>query len=447
MKLRTSFFNRTVLKKDITRFAPVWVLYTLFLFLCTLYLSGNKDYGATARSVAQSILATSLLNLVYALITGTLLYGDLFQNRACNALHATPLRREGWFLTHTTAGLLFALIPNLICALAFSLMLQEFAYMIWLWLAAAMLQYLFFFGVAALCAQLSGNWMGMLSIYGIVNYFSAFVCWVIHTFYTFEPYSILPNPNHFYLFSPAAYIPERYFVSFDWTNTDGWVFYGIYWENWIYLFVIAAVGLAFLALALLLYRKRKLELAGSLLHYRFLGSLIPLVCALLCGGILYSIDFLPHIPCLIIGVAVGFFVGMVFLKRSVRVFQLKPLLYFLILCGVLVGSVLLVKLDPLDSVHYVPEPSSVQKVEVRSGHMIPGRIDYYDLPHIPEITSSDPMRIERICDLHTKLVRYDRGNCIRNIEIRYTLKNGLTVSRYYYIDLIDAELIHAFPKD
>ena len=30
MKLRTSFFNPTVFKKDLTRFAPTWALYTVW---------------------------------------------------------------------------------------------------------------------------------------------------------------------------------------------------------------------------------------------------------------------------------------------------------------------------------------------------------------------------------------------------------------------------------
>ena len=33
MKLKTSFFNATVLKKDITRFAPVWGIYSVILLL------------------------------------------------------------------------------------------------------------------------------------------------------------------------------------------------------------------------------------------------------------------------------------------------------------------------------------------------------------------------------------------------------------------------------
>ena len=36
MKSRTSFFNITLFKKDITRFAPLWVLYTVAMSLMML---------------------------------------------------------------------------------------------------------------------------------------------------------------------------------------------------------------------------------------------------------------------------------------------------------------------------------------------------------------------------------------------------------------------------
>ena len=38
MKSRTSFFNPTVLKKDITRFAPLWGLYTVFMLLAVFLI-------------------------------------------------------------------------------------------------------------------------------------------------------------------------------------------------------------------------------------------------------------------------------------------------------------------------------------------------------------------------------------------------------------------------
>lgn len=39
MKSKTSFFNKTVLKKNLTRFAPVMAVYTLCLILGMMMLS------------------------------------------------------------------------------------------------------------------------------------------------------------------------------------------------------------------------------------------------------------------------------------------------------------------------------------------------------------------------------------------------------------------------
>ena len=36
MKSRTSFFHKTVFKKDLIRFAPAWGIYTIFLLLADL---------------------------------------------------------------------------------------------------------------------------------------------------------------------------------------------------------------------------------------------------------------------------------------------------------------------------------------------------------------------------------------------------------------------------
>ena len=44
MKSRTSFFNTTVLRKDITRFAPAWGLYLTGMLLICLTLFTEEDY-------------------------------------------------------------------------------------------------------------------------------------------------------------------------------------------------------------------------------------------------------------------------------------------------------------------------------------------------------------------------------------------------------------------
>ncbi len=48
MKSKTSFFNKTVFKKNLTRFAPVMAVYTLCLILGMMMLyQNNEEMGRT----------------------------------------------------------------------------------------------------------------------------------------------------------------------------------------------------------------------------------------------------------------------------------------------------------------------------------------------------------------------------------------------------------------
>ena len=123
MKLKTSFFDETVLKKNITRFAPVWGLYSAFLLMLFMVAVDLGSEGVrTASNMAETLPFMVVVNCIYAFATAQLLWGDLYSSRMCNALHALPLRREGWFLTGTAAGLLFSLIPNGVFILAMLLL-------------------------------------------------------------------------------------------------------------------------------------------------------------------------------------------------------------------------------------------------------------------------------------------------------------------------------------
>ena len=57
MKLKTSFFDKTVLKKDLTRFFPLWTLYLIGGLLVMHVLSGFYDvyYNGRAYSMARDL--------------------------------------------------------------------------------------------------------------------------------------------------------------------------------------------------------------------------------------------------------------------------------------------------------------------------------------------------------------------------------------------------------
>ena len=152
MKLRTSFFNPTVFKKDLTRFAPTWVLYTIALFMMmAICLDAPYDYRK-AQSIADTISFMAAVNLCYGLLNAQLLFGDLFNSRHVNALHAMPLRRETVFLTNAVSGLLFSLGPTAVMALlSMPLLAGTIVHNAWqiglLWFVGVNLEFLCFFGI------------------------------------------------------------------------------------------------------------------------------------------------------------------------------------------------------------------------------------------------------------------------------------------------------------
>ena len=81
MRSKTSCFNKTVFRKNLTRFAPVWVLYTLCLVL-GLFLVYSNAAGSSDRyrdfqftyQVSQMIQVMGGVNLGYALLVAQLLF-------------------------------------------------------------------------------------------------------------------------------------------------------------------------------------------------------------------------------------------------------------------------------------------------------------------------------------------------------------------------------------
>ena len=184
MKLKVSFCNKTVLRTDITRYAPLWGGYSLMLAVLVLMFLGvggeDMDWVYTSLVVMFSKRAgqMALINGFYALFVAQALWGDLLAPRMCNSLHAMPVTRDGYFGAHLVAALLFALVPNvLVYGIAALLVPSAVAQAALLTLGAACLQYIFYLGAALVSVQLAGNRVGMVLAYGLVNFLVILLYW------------------------------------------------------------------------------------------------------------------------------------------------------------------------------------------------------------------------------------------------------------------------------
>ena len=424
MKSRTSFFNPTALKKNLTRFAPAWALYGIGLLL--LVLDGrHMSESGFADALSYSIGPMAICNFFYALLCAQLLYGDLYNSRMCNALHAMPIRREGWFLTNVTSGLLFSLVPNAVIALVAMLMCGQFGVIPLLWLGGATLSYLFFFGVATLSAYLVGNRFAMALVYVILNGFSLILYWLVYSI--FEPmlYGVTVQPEWFVEFTPVVWLCTFRFVEVignSWQFADGWGYLGI----------CAGLGVVALILALLLYRKRNLETAGDFAAVKPVGPIF-LVLYTICGGACCHGFFSVFVGdenefFLLLGLAIGFFTGLMLLKRTVKVFRLKSFLGFGAVVLAVVLSIVVVRTDLLGIVRWAPKAEQVKSVSITTNRA-----------SNRQLTLTETEDLEKILQIHqyglqNRDASYD-GQRDTQVVLTYTLKSGAVRQREYYVNV------------
>ena len=435
MKLRTSFCNPTALKKDITRFAPSWALYSVMLILTLFILAteGSDYYRADALVGHTTFMI--VINLIYGYINGQILFGDLFNTRHCNALHAMPLRRECWYMTHVIAGLLFSLVPNTIFALIALPLLGTGSMMAIYWLAAVTLQYLFFFGLAVCSALCVGNRFAMALVYTITNFLSMIIYVLYYNLYQPLLEGVEVSEEVAYRFCPVVQMMTEENILMEVIHNNSEVAAErkvaqlVMGDGWGYLAICAVIGVALLGMALALYRRRKLESAGDFMALKALEPVflvlytMALVVFFYVFGILFEMEYL----FMGFGVLVGYFTGRMLLMRTTRVFQPKAFLWLAVFVAVLVASLLVTAADPLGLSKRIPARAEVEQVKVSTS---------YDPKYGSEPFLTETEDIELARKMHRMILdgqgetKYD-GMSYITVSFLYELENGTSLIRSY----------------
>lgn len=457
MKLRISSCKRTAFWKDVTRFAPVWVSWLLFLILIMLTMADDDLFFWFPSNIANSLQVMSIFTCGYALLVTQTLFGDLFKSRMCNALHAMPLRREHWYDAHISAGLWFCLIPTALVAIVASVWIHSVSSMVngWqiplYWWAGTNLSYLFFFGVGVFSVMAVGNRFAMAVVYGAVNLASLLALFFVDSLYVPLIRNVVTPIDQFALLCPLWNTCSLEYISCFRKNTGNTYFDGfgieqreqisgftLAPEGWQYLLIIAGIGLALLILSRLLYKWRRMECAGDFAAAPALTPVFQAVLTLIviaCFGLLYAM-FFGNSGLLWLYIGVGLFVGWFAVKmllcRSTRVFGLRNWVGLAVFGAMLALSLFVTELDPMGLRGWTPQVSQVRNVEIFLQNY--GEQFYTDAPeeiadliHIHKLAQEDGVTKE---DAFYKAPEEDPHVSIR---LAYTLNNGRKVQREYYI--------------
>ena len=456
MRLKVSFCNKTVLKTDIVRYAPLWGGYTLMLALLTLMCirapgeSPEYAYAEMVRLFSARAGHMVFINGFYALAVVQALWGDLLTPRLCNSLHAMPVTRDGFFGAHLVSGVLFAIVPNvLVYSLAALMVPGEIAAAPLMTLAAACLQYLFYLGAALVAVQLAGNRMGMVLAYGMLNFFSILVYWFCAQVFTPLTYGTEANVNWMANICPTVVMYRgSYFTPLEhYLDTPTASIY--YYDGmergrlWVPAMACALVGVGLIALAQFLYRRRKLESAGDLLAYPGLAPVFLVMNTLMVAAFIHLgvslMDFeaVSQYFFLPLGLIVGYVSGLMLLRRTTRVFRkrlLLPLAGILVLCALTVCGIYT---DVFKVIRRVPQENQVMSVTVEPVNGNYGRkpLEVTDREKIQAILSYHRESLngwqDQVRDALLQKTSCWKPGAYFTVRLAYKLENGRTMARRY----------------
>ena len=462
MKSSRLSFNTAIARNTLRRCWPLWAAYLGFLLVTFPLPLLSEIRTARERSgllyacrdvIGNMAVFQALAGMAVAVLTVMLLFGYLYNGRGNTLMNSLPVRRESLFLTLYLTGL----IPMLLCELLVMglTMLMTAAYdigTVWFlrWFACAALGFLAFYGFALFCAMLTGNVLVLPAVYVVLNFTVIGFETCIRELLSNLIFGMTPGTMRLSFLSPPAKLSQDLKVVTGYPET-------VRLEGLETVAAYAAAGVIFAILALLLYRKRRMESVSDFVAIPVLKPVFR-VCmgfgaAFLFTAVIYENFFKNSVSgssaawvmaiLLVIGAFLGWLAAEMMIRRTVRAFPL-PWKGLAVICLICVLTVLAAETDVTGFEKRVPDPDKVERVEFCF-----------------DTAFSDPENIRLVTELHRELVRdkklYDskseeymrmgekayrltaggeREADLRMdfwVPIRYVMQNGRELQRVYTI--------------
>lgn len=458
MKSKTSCFNFTLFRKNVTLYWPIWTIYLLALLYVipgSLWLrfqyilkwnqeiSQSEAYGVVGNVLD---LQTGLLIVcAMALLTGMAVFHYLFQSRSANMMHAFPVTRGELYVTNLITGLVFLIVPLILTFLLGVMVCLGFGAphveYLGIWLLVMIAYAVFMFSMVVFCAMLTGQLFAIPVYFFVLNLIYVGICVLVRLVVVSMGYGLSFEGLRMFgasWLSPLYYLLRRVFFRVHYVLDEVDRNYhcdGITLVGGQAVAIYFAVGLLLFVLSYLLYRKRQVEKAGDLVVFSCLkpvlrwgvGIGIGVFLAWFGEGVVH--DALNHFSIVfylvewILFGALGFLIAEMFVQKKFKVFSKRLLgegAAFLVLMLAIFG---VNYYEAYRETCYIPDADQIESASVD---------DYISV----KVTGDE---IDSILEVHRLAVEnrdvmreYDSSDEeSRWFSITYQLKNGKTVSRCY----------------
>lgn len=402
MKSEMSFFHKGIFTKDIKRLWPLW---TLALVAClfgllTLSLVFNGASSEVDRVEAIvymcEFVSSPLLIAIETFVVSCFVFGYIYKKRSSFSIHALPIRRETLFGSHYASGLAILVVPYLLgylLMLCFALGNGE-RLLITLVCAfiESIVEILLFYNISCCVLMVSGNRVVATAIYCVINFLYVFFVFlystavIVFTDSGLVDFGIYGTETRsvFTCGSPLIFLFSRDICTLDYNkeilnmrqctisiNVD------LFYQTLLYL--IPAVIL--FVLALVIYRKRKMETQGNMMSFEFSAVAFKVVFSICIGFFISIFSFLVIDSVLtleyyfykkmiaitifvffLVGMVLGYFVSEMIIQKRFKVFRTFGKKTFFSMLGIFVVLFVLLKFDVLT--FYSVSESDINRVRI-----------------------------------------------------------------------------------
>ena len=510
MQSKTLCFNRTLFRKNLTRFWPLWAVPSFVGALFPLAMltqlirygvdgllgTGNHsalEFTSTYYDVVS--YAVPILSLCYAILVALATWSYLFNNRSTGLMHTLPIRREGLFLTNFLSGMTMMLAPYVVTGALCVIISICYGFFepvgVLVTILCVIGESLFYFSSATAAAFVTGNLFALPVLYFVFHFLAAGMDLLISVFADGFIFGLSGNYTGVVEFlSPTVYFFNHMGANHEYreifvpdavngsVSPDGVGYYdseliSVTLENAWVVAVYALVGILLLAVAYALYRRRRSECAGDVVAVGWMKPVFRYgvaLCGSMAGGLaLYAVfwgqfqggeyyDVLPLLIAMLIAGAIAYYTASMLLAKSLRVFRgswrgmAVTALCAAAICGVM-------KFDLLGVETRVPAVDQIESLTFWTAD------NSYTLD--PE---EDAELIEEIRAVHLAIAGdadyiigmnenwafgdeedFERVSMYNYVRLTYELKNGTQVIRRYNIpisvDRLNQESTYDFALD
>lgn len=456
MKSKTSCFNTTIFKKNITHYWPLWAVYLCYLLAILpldIWISMSRfNYYTSSLTLEErgyramyEVLRTGLEPLpvfVFSVIMALAVFSYLYSPRNANMIHSFPVTRLELYVTNCLSGLLFMLVPELITFLVSVLVcianqITCIQYLfLWFLIIAGMT--FFAYSMAVFIAMFAGQIFAMPVYYFVANYLYVGCLYFICSLVSLVSYGVSDywNPGASCILSPIYYLGNNLRVREVYKNES---VMGINITGGRLVGIYAVVAVVLLIATYQLYKRRQIETAGDLISIGIVKPIFRWGVAL-CGGVGLSLlvagifsdyhkanVFAVIVVSMLVFGFLCFFAAEMMLQKSFRVFHRKA---FLEWSGFAVAAVVflsLFKIDAFGIERRIPKLEEIQTAFI-----------YMDYPlEVEEEELQTLLNIHQMAidnkDFYLENEKNEIGYYYTTI--RYYLKNGSKMERRYPVPI------------